>query len=75
MGWRPGGCLVKAVFDVRPDSPYNDSVERYHFPDQYLRTALASVGDWVVLREPRRGGGATAYIAVARVNRIVPDRA
>ncbi len=66
---------MKAVFDVRPDSSYNDSVERYHFPEQYLRTALASVGDWVILREPRRGGGATAYIAVARVDRIVPDLA
>lgn len=66
---------MKAVFDVRPDSSYDDSIERYHFPEQYLPAARASVGDWVVLREPRRGGGATAYIAVARVDRIVPDLA
>lgn len=66
---------MKAVFDVRPDSSYDDSIERYHFPEQYLRAALASVSDWVILREPRRGGGATAYIAVARVERVVPDLA
>ena len=64
---------MKAIFDVRPDSSYNDSTERYQFPETYLRTALASVGDWVILREPRRGGGANAYVAVARVDRVVPD--
>ena len=43
-----------------------------------FRTAIlpmlgSCVGDWIVYREPRRGGGRQAYIAVARVTRIEPD--
>lgn len=66
---------MKAIFDVRPDSPYDDSIERYQFPDGYLPVAIGCAGDWVILREPRRGGGQTAYIAVARIDRIEPDPA
>lgn len=73
MGGNIGGRAMKAIFDVRPDSAYEDSLERYHFPEQYLQAAMGCVGDWVILREPRRGGGANAYIAVARIDRIVPD--
>lgn len=66
---------MKGIFDVRPESPYNDSLDRYHFPDRYLDVALKLVGEWVILREPRRGGGANAYRGVARLDRILADPA
>lgn len=65
---------MKAVFDTKAASGYDDDiVERYHFPNDYLATAERIVGDWIVYREPRRGGGSMGYIAVARVVRIDPD--
>jgi putative restriction endonuclease len=60
---------MKAVFDTKAASGYDDDiVERYHFPNDYLPTAKKAVGDWIVYREPRRGGGSMGYIAVAWVN-------
>ena len=65
---------MKAVFDTRPDTGYDDDIiRRYHFPNLYLAEARKSVGDWVVYREPRRGGGREGYVAVARVTGIEPD--
>jgi putative restriction endonuclease len=65
---------MKAVFDTRAGSAYDDDiVERYHFPNRYLDEAKKAVGDWIVYREPRRGGGRQAYMAVARLVRIDPD--
>jgi putative restriction endonuclease len=65
---------MKAVFDTKVASGYDDNiVERYHFPNDYLATAKKAVGDWIVYREPRRGGGSMGYIAVAWVVRIDPD--
>jgi putative restriction endonuclease len=67
---------VKAVFDVKPGSGYDDDItRRYHFPGRsnYLEAARNAVGDWVVFREPRRNGGRRAYIATARVTRVEPD--
>ncbi|HKH66725.1 MAG TPA: HNH endonuclease, partial [Reyranella sp.] len=61
---------MKAVFDTKVASGYDDNiVERYHFPNDYLATAKKAVGDWIVYREPRRGGGSMGYIAVAWVVR------
>jgi len=68
---------MKAVFDTKPNSGYDDEiVRRYHFPTQsnYMAAAEAAVGDWIVYREPQRNRGRRAYIAVARVLRIEPDR-
>lgn len=67
---------MKAVFDTKPNSGYDDEiVRRYHFPTQrnYMDAAQAAVGDWIVYREPQRNGGRRAYIAVARVLAIEPD--
>jgi putative restriction endonuclease len=65
---------VKAVFDTRAGSGYDDDVaRRYHFPNRYLQEAQRALGDWIVYREPRRGGGREGYMAVARVVRIKPD--
>lgn len=65
---------MKAVFDTRSDTAYDDDiVRRYHFPNTYLREARKSLGDWVVYREPRRGGGRQGYVAVARVMSIEAD--
>jgi putative restriction endonuclease len=67
---------MKAVFDTKPNSGYDDEiVRRYHFPTQrnYVDAAEAAVGDWIVYREPQRNHGRRAYIAVARVLRIEPD--
>jgi len=67
---------VKAVFDVKPRSGYDDETGlRYHFPARrnYLEAARNAVGDWVLFREPQRNGGRRAYIAVARVVGIERD--
>lgn len=67
---------MKAVFDTRAGSGYNDDVaRRYHFPNRYLEQALQAVGDWIAYREPRRNGGREGYVAVARVERLEPDPA
>jgi putative restriction endonuclease len=68
--------LVKAVFDVKPGSGYDDDItRRYHFParSNYLTAAMDAVGDWVLFREPQRNGGRRAYVAVARVSRVERD--
>ena len=65
---------MKGVFDTRPLTEYDDDINlRYHFPNRYLAEAERTKKDWIVYREPRRGGGRQAYVAVARVNRIEPD--
>lgn len=67
---------MKAVFDTKPNSGYDDEIiRRYHFPLQsnYLAAAEAAIGDWIVYREPQRNGGRRAYIGAARVVRIEPD--
>lgn len=67
---------MKAVFDTKPVSGYDDDVaQRYHFPSRYRDIVSACVGDWVVLRRPRADGGNLAYFAVARVIRVDPDPA
>lgn len=67
--------MVKAVFDTRPGSGYQDSVEFYDFPKRYLPQASQAVGDWVVYYQPKRGGGLSAYIGVARLVEIRPNPA
>jgi putative restriction endonuclease len=65
---------MKAIFDTRAESGYDDRiVEYYHFPNRYLAEAQKAVGDWIIYREPRRSGGRSGYVAVARVLRIDPD--
>jgi putative restriction endonuclease len=65
---------MKAVFDSKPGSGYDDEIQtRYHFPDRYLDEARKAIGDWIVYRAPRRGGGRIGYFAVARVAGIDPD--
>ena len=67
---------MKAVFDIKPDSGYDDErALRYQFPDKknYLAAALDAVDDWILYREPKRNEGRQAYVAVARVVRVEPD--
>lgn len=69
---------MKAIFDVKPGSGYDDDItRRYHFParSNYLDAARNAVGDWVLFREPQRNGGRRAYIATARVTGVEPDPA
>ncbi len=67
---------MKGIFDTRSDSQYDDDiVRRYHFPNRYLAEAQKTIGDWIVYREPRRGGGREGYVAVAKVVKIDPDPA
>ena len=71
-----GRAGVKGVFDIRGESGYDDRIaERYHIPPDYRRAAAELVGGWIVYRESRRNGGRQAYVAVARLSRIVPDEA
>jgi len=63
------------VFIHRSDSIYDDSpAERYQFPDQYLGRAAACIGDWIVYYEPRKVSETRGYFAVAKVERVIPDR-
>lgn len=65
---------MKAVLDAKPDSGYDDELpQRYHFPSQYRTRLTRCVGDWVVFRRPRAGGGDLAYFAVGQINRIEAD--
>jgi putative restriction endonuclease len=67
---------LKAVFDIKPDSGYDDERPlRYQFPDQknYFAAAVDAVGDWILYREPKRNEGRQAYVAVARVVSVTPD--
>lgn len=65
---------MKAVLDTKPESAYDDEIaSRYHFPPRYLATMVNCVGDWVVFRRPRAGGGGIAYFAVGRILGLVPD--
>ena len=67
---------MKGVFDTRPLTEYDDDISRrYHFPNRYLAEAERTEKDWILYREPRRGGGRQAYVAVAQVNRVEPDPA
>ena len=67
---------MNGVFDTRAGTIYDDELpSRYHFPNRYLPAALACVDDWIVYREPRRNGGRSGYVAVARVKAIEPDPA
>jgi len=68
---------VKAVFDIKPGSGYDDDPGlRYQFPDKknYLTAALDAVGDWILYREPKRNDGRQAYVSAARVLRVEPDQ-
>lgn len=68
--------MTKAIFETREGSGYNDDApNQYHFPDRYLTVAQQARGDWIIYREPKRGGGRMGYVAVARVDRIVDDGA
>lgn len=65
---------MKAVFDVRVNTHYDDNMgTRYHFPNKNLRAAEQCLGDWIIYRETKRGGGRSAFVAVARLRAIEPD--
>ena len=66
---------MKAIFDTRPDTHYKDAIEsRYHFPARYLSEAQRTISDWIIFRQTRRGSGKPGYVAIARVEDVVPDR-
>jgi putative restriction endonuclease len=46
---------MKAVFDTKPNSGYDDEIVRqYHFPasGHYMAAAEAAVGDWSCIGSP-----------------------
>jgi putative restriction endonuclease len=70
------GVLVKAVFDVKPSSGYDDDItQRYRFPGRrdYIDVAYSLRGGWVIFRQPLRNGGRGVYFAMARVVAVEPD--
>jgi putative restriction endonuclease len=65
---------VKAVFDTKPTSIYDDNNSQYYqFPRRYLNVVNQCLGDWVVLRRPRADGGNLAYFAVAHLAAVEAD--
>jgi putative restriction endonuclease len=66
---------MKAVFDTKPTSIYDDEVTRhYQFPGRYRTIVERCVGDRIVLRRPRADGGNLAYFACAIVSHLEPDQ-
>lgn len=66
--------VTKGVFVTGDHSKYGDvPKDFYRFPSNYLPAAQRMVGQWIVYLEPRRAGG-RGYFAVAKVERIEPDR-
>ena len=67
---------MKAIFDTKADSGYDDDItRRYHFPNRYLPEAKRALNDWIIYREPRRGGGREGYVAVTQIKHIEADPA
>ncbi|MDP1874819.1 hypothetical protein [Phenylobacterium sp.] len=67
---------MKAVFDTKPNSGYDDeAVRRCHFPTQrnYVDAAQAAVGDWIIYREPQRNRGRRAEELAERLVRQLPS--
>ncbi|WP_347303669.1 HNH endonuclease [Croceibacterium sp. TMG7-5b_MA50] len=65
---------MKAVFDTKPTSIYDDEVtSHYQFPKRYLNLVERCIGDRIVLRRPRADGGNLAYFACAVVSHLEPD--
>src|SRR5690348_2757904 len=59
----------------RSDSIYQDSpAEHYQFPGQYLGRVQSCIGDWIIYYEPRKVPGTRGYFAIAKIERVVPDR-
>jgi putative restriction endonuclease len=70
------GDEMKAVFDTKPTSIYDDEVTRhYQFPRRYLALIERCVGDRIILRRPRADGGNLAYFACASVSHLQEDPA
>ncbi|MFT9383082.1 MAG: hypothetical protein ABF553_00580 [Acetobacter orientalis] len=64
------------MFDTRAGTTYDDEiVSNYHFPDRDLSAALDCLGSWILYREPRRNGGRSGYVAIAKVITVEPDLA
>lgn len=74
--------MTKAVLTHKLGSVYDDAPEeRYHFPAMYLRQVEQAIGDHIVYYEPgrteqsdRERTGRRAYVAVARLTHVIPDR-
>ena len=65
---------MKAIFDAKPTSIYNDDLTRhYQFPSRYFNLVEQCIGDWVILRRPRADGGNLAYFATAQISRVDLD--
>lgn len=63
------------VLTHKAASGYDDvPEERYHFGATYRRLLESSAGEWFVYYEPRREGGREAYVALARLGVVEPDK-
>lgn len=66
--------MTNAVFIHKANSGYDDLAGvQYHFPKMYLSRVEHTIGDWVIMWEPRSGGGRMAYHTVQKVASIVQD--
>lgn len=72
---------MKAVFESKPGSSYDDRPDRYEFPVQYLPIAQRAIGDWAVFRSIGRDRDTATnrpisdqkYHAVAHVTDVIPS--
>lgn len=66
--------MAFGVFIHRSDSIYDDiPSEQYQFPRQYLSRVQQCEGDWITYLEPSKVKNTKGYLAVARVQKIIPD--
>ena len=66
--------MVNAVFIHKTNSGYDDLAGvQYHFPKRYLSRVEKTIGDWVIMWEPRSNGGRMAYHSVQRVASVIQD--
>lgn len=62
------------VFVYRSDSIYKDNPsEVYQFPRQHLGRVQSCIGDWIIYYEPRKVAETRGHVAVAKVERVIPD--
>ena len=65
---------MPVVLDTKFESKYKDDITSvYHFPKVYEKLLRSRIGDFVLYREPRDGGGSMAYFAYAILTKITED--
>jgi len=66
--------VANAVFYHKPDSKYDDTHDRYHFPSQYLSRISKTIGDYITYYGPVSGKSGRFYAGVGKVVSVRSDQ-